>query len=575
MLNVDEIIEERFPRFERNTSMIKRPVLAALRMLFHEREQQKFENEYPHLQGLDFVEQVLEYFDFGYAVQPRELERIPSSGRVVIIANHPIGTLDAFVLFQLVAQVRSDVKAVANQVLSSIKPLESLLLPVDNMGGQSTREQLKAVYQHLENEGVVIIFPAGEVSRLSPSGIRDGKWHSGFLRIASATHSPILPIHVNGRNSMFFYTLSLVAKPLSTLWLIREMFKQAKRSVGVSIGEIVPFDSYQDVKLPLQARVKLFQKHLYRIAKRKSGMYATTKPIARSEPRQKLRQEIHSCELLGKTKDGKSIYLATYQADSSLMREIGRLREIAFRAAGEGSGLRRDVDSFDPQCFQLVLWDDADLEIVGAYRMCAAAKVKQEGGKLYSETLFQFDEAMNEMMQQGLELGRSFVQPKYWGKRSLDYLWYGIGAFIRKNPEFRYLFGPVSISDNYPATAKDLLVYFYSLYFGDNDNKASALLPYRLHEERKEELAAFFSGENYKEDFKVLKSSLKYLGCAVPTLYKQYPDICEPEGVSFLGFNIDPDFANCVDGLVMIDLHQLKEKTRKRYIEVEQEPKQG
>ncbi len=575
MLNVDEMIEERFPKLEQNTSMVKRPILAALRMLFHEREQQKFENKYPHLHGLDFVEQVLEYFDFGYAVQPRELERIPSSGRVVIVANHPIGTLDAFVLFQLVAQVRNDVKAVANQVLSSIKPLEPLLLPVDNMGGKSTREQLKAVYQHLEDEGVVIIFPAGEVSRLSATGIRDGKWHSGFLRIASATRSPILPIHVNGRNSMFFYTLSLVAKPLSTLWLIREMFKQAKRSVSVSIGEIVPFDSYQDVKLPLQARVRLFQKHLYRIAKRKPGMYATIKPIAHPEPRQRLRLEIQACEMLGETKDGKSIYLAPYQADSSLMREIGRLREIAFRAAGEGSGLRRDVDSFDPQCFQLVLWDDADLEIVGAYRMCATAKVKQDGGKLYSETLFQFDEAMDEMMQQGLELGRSFVQPKYWGKRSLDYLWYGIGAFIRKNPEFRYLFGPVSISDNYPAAAKDLLVYFYSLYFGDNDNKASALLPYRLHEERKEELAAFFSGENYKEDFKVLKSSLKHLGCAVPTLYKQYPDICEPEGVSFLDFNIDPDFSNCVDGLVMIDLQQLKEKTRKRYIEVEQEPKQG
>ena len=575
MLNVDEMIEERFPKFEQNTSMVKRPILAALRMLFHEREQQKFENEYPHLQGLDFVEQVLEYFDFGYAVQPRELERIPSSGRVVIVANHPIGTLDAFVLFQLVAQVRNDVKAVANQVLSSIKPLEPLLLPVDNMGGKSTREQLKAVYQHLEDEGVVIIFPAGEVSRLSATGIRDGKWHSGFLRIANATRSPILPIHVNGRNSMFFYTLSVVAKPLSTLWLIREMFKQAKRSVSVSIGEIVPFDSYQDVKLPLQARVRLFQKHLYRIAKRKPGMYTTIKPIAHPEPRQRLRLEIQACEMLGETKDGKSIYLAPYQADSSLMREIGRLREIAFRAAGEGSGLRRDVDSFDPQCFQLVLWDDADLEIVGAYRMCATAKVKQDGGKLYSETLFQFDEVMDEMMQQGLELGRSFVQPKYWGKRSLDYLWYGIGAFIRKNPEFRYLFGPVSISDNYPAAAKDLLVYFYSLYFGDNDNKASALMPYRLHEERKEELAAFFSGENYKEDFKVLKRSLKYLGCAVPTLYKQYPDICEPEGVSFLDFNIDPDFSNCVDGLVMIDLQQLKEKTRKRYIEVEQEPKQG
>jgi len=575
MLNVESIIEQRFPQILHQPSLLRRPLVAGLKMLFHEREQRNFQQRYPHLHGIDFVDQLLAYFDFSYTVRPQEIERIPTHGRVVIIANHPIGTLDAAVLLKLVSQVRSDVKAVTNQLLADIEPLQSLLLPVNNMDGKTSRDQIKAVYRHLEAEGVAIIFPAGAVSRLSPAGIRDGRWSSGFLRIATAMRAPILPMHVNGRNSMFFYALSLLAKPLSTLWLIREMYKQAKQSVSINIGEIISFESYQKVQLPLRARVKLFQKHVYRIGHRKSPMYETCAPIAHPEPRQLLRQEVRACELLGETQDGKQIYLAPFHPDSCLMREIGRLREIAFRAAGEGSGLRRDVDSYDRNCFQLVLWDETDLEIVGAYRLCAVADAPVSGNNadgFYSQSLFSFSDDMDDILTHGLELGRSFVQPRYWGRRSLKYLWYGIGAFLRSHPQFRYLFGPVSISDSYPAAAKDMLVYFYSLYFGDPQtgvqaDKVRANMPYHFTEEKQHEMSLHFSGHNYKSDFIHLKSSLKHMGCSVPTLYKQYTEICKPDGVRFLAFNIDPDFANCVDGLVMVDLTRMKDKTRQRYID--------
>jgi len=277
-------------------------------------------------------------------------------------------------------------------------------------------------------------------------------------------------------------------------------------------------------------------------------------------------------QLLGSTQDGKQIYLSPFHPDSCLMREIGRLREIAFRAAGEGTGTRRDVDGYDRHCFQLVLWDEAEMEIVGAYRLCTTSGRKasdptSDDGALYSQTLFKFSDGMDEILKHGIELGRSFVQPRYWGRRSLDYLWYGIGAFLRSTPEFRYLFGPVSISDSYPLAAKDMLVYSYNLYFGDMDGLAQAYMPYHLTEAKRLELALHFSGKDYKYDFMHLKSSLKHMGCSVPTLYKQYTEICEPDGVYFLGFNIAPDFANCVDGLVVVDLTRLKDKTRQRYIE--------
>ena len=571
MLNVEHIIDQQFPNFKKSSPLLTRPARAALKMLFHERELRRFQAKYPHLKGMDFVDQLLDYFDFSYTIQADQLERIPSRGRVIIIANHPIGTLDAAILLKMVGKVRADVKAVTNQLLASIEPIQSLLLPVDNMTGKTSRKQVKAVYQHLENEGAVIIFPAGEVSRLGPTGIRDSKWSKGFLNIAISSHSPILPIHVNGRNSAFFYALSWLAKPISTLWLVREMYKQAKRSVGITIGELIPIESYQSVSLPMGAKVKLFQKHLYRIAKGKKPIYDTCSPIAHPENRQLLRQEIQQCQLLGETQDGKKIHLAPYQPDSCLMREIGRLREISFRAAGEGTGLRRDVDRYDRHCFQLVLWDENDLEIVGAYRLCATCHAisddKTSETTLYSQTLFNFSDDMDDILEHGLELGRSFVQPRYWGRRSLDYLWYGIGAFLRNNPEYRYLLGPVSISNSYPIAAKDMLVYFYSLYFGDPEHKAHAMLPHYIDANKRPELEQHFSGQDYKADFTHLKASLKHMGCTVPTLYKQYTEMCQTGGVQFLDFNIDPDFANCIDGLVVVDLTQLSNKTRQRYIE--------
>lgn len=567
MLNAERLMVSRFPGIERHSPFLMRPLRVMLARLFHMREQNLFQRQYPHLQGMDFVDQVLEYFDFSYTVQPREIERIPAQGRVVVVANHPLGTLDAMVLLKLMRQVRPDVRVVANQLLAGVEPLESLLLPVDNMDGRTSRRQLKAVYRHLEDDGAVIIFPAGEVSRLGPTGIRDGKWHRGFLSMATATRSPILPVHVQGRNSMFFYALSLLARPLSSLWLIREMFKQTSHSVSVSIGEMVLYESYQAVNLPQRARVKLFQKHVYRIGRRKEPIYETSAPVAHPEPRDLLRQEIQRCQRLGQIENSKTIYLFPFHPDSCLMREIGRLREIAFRAAGEGTGRRRDIDRYDRNSFQLLLWDESELEIVGAYRMRKTCGARYDGDELYSQSLFAFGEPMQEVLQQGLELGRSFVQPRYWGRRSLDYLWYGIGAFLRNHPEIRYLFGPVSISDTYPPAARDMLVYFYHLYFGDNSGMAQAMLPYCLDATRRRELARHFTGKDYKRDFMHLKGSLKHLGCSVPTLYKQYSEICAAEGVRFLDFNIDPDFANCVDALVVMDLEYLKDKPRQRYID--------
>jgi hypothetical protein len=248
------------------------------------------------------------------------------------------------------------------------------------------------------------------------------------------------------------------------------------------------------------------------------------------------------------------------------MREIGRLRELSFRAVGEGTGNRRDTDRYDAYYQHIILWDEQDLEIVGSYRVAESKTILQQKGlpALYSSTLFEYQPAMDHVFDRGLELGRSFVQPRYWGKRSLDYLWFGIGAYLRVRPHIRYLFGPVSISGDYNEQAKAMLVHLYQHYFGSHMELARAKSPYNFnrHLISREQ----FCGTDYKSDFIVLKKLLEAQGLSVPTLYKQYVDVCEQDGVRFAGFNVDPDFSNCIDGLVIVDLVRLKPKKRDRYI---------
>lgn len=568
MFTVDEVIERNLPSLQ-NHPFLTQVTKFALRRLLHEREFIEFAEQYPHLTGLDFVEQVLDYFDFSYTITDRELERIPSHGRCIIVANHPIGSLDGLALIKLVSEVRKDFKVVANELLMTVEPLEKLLLPVNNMGGRTVRENIKGIQNYLTNDGLVIIFPAGEVSRLKPSGIKDTNWNGGFLKLALATQTPILPMYIQGKNSTSFYFLSMLYKPLSTLFLVKEMFKQQDKSMPVRIGELIPYQSFKGMQLNKKEKIRLFQRHLYRIGKQKKGCFKTESAIARPEPKNELKHAIKQCSLIGQTADKKDIYLYQFLDSSPIMREIGRLREVAFRAVGEGSGSRRDIDKYDAYYEHLILWDDKASEIVGAYRLGNTQKIVERYSQkgLYTDSLFNYGQQMQPYFHQGLELGRSFVQPKYWGMRSLDYLWYGIGAYLKQNPNIRYLFGPVSMSNSMPKAAKDLMVYFYKLYFQSTFDLASSKRPYQISEIVLNELKTAFSGHDYKQDFMKLKSMLANMGCNVPTLYKQYSELAEVGGVQFLDFGVDPDFADCIDGLVLVDIHKLKPNKKARYLD--------
>lgn len=568
MFSVDQVVERFWPQYHPANWQRR-----FLKWALHEAEFQRFAARYPHLKGLDMIEQVLEHLDVRCELSERDLEQIPSRGPVVIVANHPLGALDGLALLSSVSQARRDVKIVANRMLMMMEPLNSLMLPVDNIGKRTSRDQLQHMQQHLNNEGVLIIFPAGEVSRLSSRGVRDGVWHHSFLRLAARARAPIVPVWIDGRNSTLFYAAAKIAQPLALMMLVREMFRQRGSRIKFRIGAQIPFAHWHDGHTPGKELAKRLRKHLYRLGQDRAGLFQTEKAIARAENRAELKKALLESEHLGTTGDGKQIYLWRRNGATwvPLLRELGRLREIAFRAVGEGSGRRRDLDNFDDDYYHLILWDDAQLEIVGAYRFIPGDEQLARRGLegFYSHSLFHYDERMLPVLQQSVELGRSFIQPAYWGKRGLDYLWLGIGAYLARYPQTRYLFGPVSISGGMPLAARDLLVAFYRLYFSTRLPLAVSRQPYPAS---LPDVLAQFSGNNYQTDLCKLKQLMSNLGAAIPTLYKQYSELCEPGGVQFIDFGSDPDFNNCIDGLVLVDLTRLKTSRYKRYIAVHLTP---
>jgi putative hemolysin len=568
MIQVEQILQTKYPALAANHEFITRPTLALLRQLLREQELNAFLLQHHDLQGLEFLTKLLEYFNLSYSVVEGEKDNIPAEGRVVIVANHPLGGLDGIALLSLVRGVRPDVRIVANDVLMQFGPLQQMLLPIDNMGKGCTRASIAAINESLARDEAVIVFPSGEVSRPGPSGIRDRPWRGGFLRFAERAEAPVLPVHIGGRNSALFYGLSMLYKPLSTILLVREMFRRQTMTLHMRIGELIPWQEIAALDLPREEKIRRINRQVYSVSKKCIPLFRTAKPTAPAEPRSVLRRELHRADCLGQTRDGKQIFLYNCGHDSPVMREIGRLREVAFRRVREGSGKRRDLDQFDAYYRHLVLWDDSELQIVGAYRIGEAARIVGTRGceGLYTHSLFAYSDAMHRYFPRALELGRSFVQPSYWGMRSLDYLWYGIGAYLRRHPDIRYLFGPVSISDGYPHAARNLLVHFYRHYFGDEGRLALARDRYVIAEAERTRLHELFGGAGYEQGFRILKEQLGLMGLAVPTLYKQYTEVCEPGGARFLDFGVDAQFSNCIDGLVLVDLNLLKNSKRARYV---------
>lgn len=572
MLDVDTLLNDYFQNVDgsRDKPLMK-TASSLLKRLLHQEEINTFIETHRHLEGLEFNDAVLEHFNFTFQVSSKDRARIPDQGRVLIVANHPLGSLDGLALLKLVSEIRTDVKIVATILLNCIDPLQSLFLSVDNLSKSANhRDSMNQIVEVLEAGYTVILFPTGEVSRISPLGIRDGKWNSGFLSIAKRTRTPIVPVHIGGKNSTLFYGLSSIYKPLGTMMLVNEMFNQKGGEILFRIGKPIPWESIAAMDLSKKAVAKLMRKQVYLLSKKKKKeLFKPIENIIHPVRTQSIRKELRASQLIGKTQDGKCIYLFDYMPNSSVMREIGRLRELSFRQVQEGTGNALDIDNYDRYYRHLILWDEDELEIIGSYRIGEAPRILKEYGEsgLYAHSLFKFNKALIPYLENGIELGRSFIQPRYQGKRSLDYLWYGIGAYLYQHPEIRYMIGPVSLSTSWPEPAQKVIASFYTELFGNDKMLIMPRLPFDFDPVK--DFASFrqiTDEAEYKQAYMILKKKLDDLGVKVPLLYKQYVELCQPGGCEFLGFNIDPKFSNCIDALILVHIDTIKEKKHQRYI---------
>ena len=569
-LDVREIITSRAPEFfSHYPRFFERILVGFLHRLLRVDEINRYIRDNAEVKGLAFIDEVFEELNFSYFLSSIDRNKIPSEGKLIVVANHPLGALDGLALLRAISEVRTDTKIIANDVLLAFENLADLFLPYDVFARHMQKEHVTRIGEALLAERAVLFFPAAEVSRLTWKGIRDPKWLNGPVFFAKKYDAPILPVYIKGRNSIFFYLISLIWKRLSTLLLPREIFNKKGKSLHFMIGDPIPGATFSSSYIKSKVTTRLLRKQTYLLArKKKSAIFKTEKTIVHPVDRRRLKEELAASTLLGRTGDGKKIFLAEFESSRQMMREIARLREQTFRKVGEGTGLKLDLDRFDRYYQHIVLWDDDALEIIGSYRIGNCRKILSTHGSegLYTHTLFKYSEAAAPILGRALELGRSFVQIKYWKSNALDYLWQGIGAYVAAHPEVEYLLGPVSISNTYTEEAKELLVYFYQSWFPGDPALAPHISPFRISQHRLAQLQNLFPRTSYREELRKLKETLRVLGYSIPVLYKQYSELCEEGGVSFIDFGVDKDFADCVDGLILVRLDLLKPSKRERYI---------
>lgn len=296
-------------------------------------------------------------------------------------------------------------------------------------------------------------------------------------------------------------------------------------------------------------------------------------------PVEVLRQELTPDKQLRMTsRSNNEIYIVTWQDSPNVLREIGRLREIAFRAAGGGTGLDCDLDEFDTMdnpYKQLIVWDPDVQKIIGGYRYILGPDIKfdKEGQPILATShMFHFsDEFIKNYLPYTIELGRSFVTLEYQSTRvgskgifALDNLWDGLGALAVIMPGCKYYFGKVTMYPSYNRMGRDMILYFLQKHFGDKQNLVIPTKPLTL-EHDKEIFDKIFCYNDFKEDYKVLNREIRALGFSIPPLVNAY--MCLSPTMKMFGTAINYGFGDVEETGILIAVSELYDEKRIRYID--------
>ena len=512
---------------------------------------------------------------------PAEFE-FPKQGPLIIVANHPFGIIDPIMLARWAAQFRPDLKVMTNSLMLAMKELEEHVIPVDPFGGDAAAKKnltpMKDALRLLRAGGTLIIFPAGEVASYKPGrGLDEPAWSTHLGSLVRRTQATVLPVYFPGSNSTLFHAAGLIHPRLRTSLLLREFCNREGSTVPMSVGHPIPYSRLKkfedDESLTRYLRIHTFVLH-QRGKEPAAKLTVAGENIAITPPseiqQERMVEEIDRIRARGGRLVGQG-NLSVYQAHSheipTLLPEIGRLREITFREVGEGTGNDIDLDKYDRYYEHLILWDEEKEQVAGAYRLGRADVILRDYGPkgLYTNTLFHFEKPFLANLEHAVEMGRSFIIKAYQRHlASLPLLWKGIAHWIARNPHYKKLFGPVSISKDYSSLSRKMIVEFLQ----DNrmhPNLASYVKPrnpFRYMRTRRM-MREFISADlENVDDCSALISSLETDGKGIPTLLKHYLKL----NATLLSFNVDKDFASVVDGLIMVDFTETDPRLLSKYM---------
>lgn len=531
---------------------------------------------------------VFAWFDsVAQALQAREKVDLPSgfefpkTGPLIIIANHPFGIVDPVMLSRWAALFRPNLKVMTNSMMLAMKELEGHIIAVNPFGGEAAAKQnlgpMKEAIRLLRGGGTLILFPAGEVAAYKPGrGVEEPAWTNHLGSLVRRTQATVLPVYFPGSNSALFHAAGLIHPRLRTSLLLREFNRREGTEIPMRVGHPIPFSRLKkfedDKSLTRYLRIHTFVLHQrgkvpkVMIGPNADGML----PGPAADFQTRMVCEVDHLRARGGRLVSQGT-LSVYQAHSHeipcLLQEIGRLREVTFRQVGEGTGEAVDLDRFDRYYEHLILWDEEKEQVAGAYRMGRADIILREYGPkgLYTSTLFRFEKPFLSHLGNAVEMGRSFIVKAYQRNlASLPLLWKGIAHWVAQNPQYTKLFGPVSISRDYNSLSRKIIVAFLQ------DNKLHPQLasfvkprnPFRYIRGRR--LMREFISANLQnvDDCSALVSSVETDGKGIPVLLKHYLKL----NATILSFNVDKDFSDVLDGLIMVDFTQVDSRLLGKYM---------
>jgi len=533
------------------------------------------------------LENVLAEMRVEFSVSDSDLARIPENGPAVVTSNHPFGLLDGAVLGALLTRVRPDVKVLTNFMLSGIPELHEYCIFVDPFGSEESisrnRRGVRQALEWLSSGGMLAMFPSGEVShfRFRDMSIADPEWNSMAARLVRMTGAVSVPVFLPGSNSAAFQALGMIHPQLRTAWLLNEFLQQTDRTVEVRVGSKITAETLRNVGSHREAASYL-RWRTYILSQRGShaqkripavlGAVLRRKPaeaVVQAVPKEALLRNLENLSpdhLLYQNREFE-VYVAKAREVPDLMQEVGRLREVTFRAVGEGTGRSTDLDRFDRYYSHLLLWSRINSELVGAYRIGLTPEILSHTGVpgLYTSTLFRFQERLFDQLGPALELGRSFIRPEYQRQYApLLTLWKGIGRYLGLHPEFAVLFGAVSISNHYCPWSRELIYRFFQEREGKDSMSrlVAPRAPFKPRWAGPRQHHALHSKIRELDQLTDPISDVEIDGKGVPILLKHYAKL----GGRILAFNVDKEFSDVLDGLVLVDLRQTERTVLQRYL---------